>query len=856
MPESVSHLIPERVGSMCLDKSKNLWIKNKESAPPPPVNVLPSDSEDDPFASIPDLSVDLTKELQNLKLTTARKESATADPEDCPSPTSPIAVEHTPARPGLFTFTPEEYLGAQAASAAGQESSGIHVSDLPSSDSVEDGEFAQAENPHVNDLQPTRRRNLTISFSSPVASIIREVQPEDLDSLDDDPESDGLEGDSVDMPGMTNKTKPVLKSARGTPRPLSSRDPNFHPRPVSRIDEQDEDSTVELPHDDQRQISIIGDTSMVSHKTPDGRRTSVSFILNGHPGNQALSVRGDDSAIISHNVGKLSLSPLSEFTLNNSDQSFGFEVSYVMGHRHMETGDGTKKVMSMTIRDLVDRLGEVEPFEPYWEDMEELDLQDKRLTSLHMLDEFCSKVVTLDASKNALGHLDGVPPTVRNLKVSENMLTELTAWDHLNNLQYIDISGNEVKSLSALKNLFHLRSIKADNNQLTSLDGLDCHDGLLSLRARNNLIEEVDFAFVKLERLSDLDLAGNEISSIQNLELLPALGRLKLSKNKLQQLSLKASMKTLRQLNVNDNELDRLDLSGMPNLHSLHADRNRISSIMGFNKARRLDSLSLREQRGEEPLDLGFLSAACEVRKLFLSGNYLRVFEPQVDFLNLQLLELANCGLQALPANIGQLMPNVRTLNLNFNAISDLSPLRFIPRLKKLVVAGNRLGDSTAVTELLTDFPHLAQLDLRDNPVTLGFYAPLQVLVSTKDGGEVDPFVLPPADAERDDLFAKRLDEATRLRRRLHQIVFAASCKRLRMLDGLPVKRSDVFAKDAVLIKLIDEGLLPRLDELNEDAAATSPRLTVSRPVEDEEEVAQEYDGEGTATRVPNGVSG
>lgn len=857
MPESVSHLIPERVGSMCLDKSKNLWIKNKESAPPQPVNVLPSDSEDDPFASIPDLSVDLTKELQNLKLHTARKESGTANPEDCTSPTSPIAADQHAARPGLFTFSPEEYLGAQAASAARQESLGMPAQDELSSDPVEDEEAAHAENgfdksPHLGGA--TRRRNLTISFSSPVASIIREVQPEDLDSLEDDPESDDHEGDSV--LGTTNRAKPVLKSARGASRQLSSRDPNFLPRPVSRIDEQDEDSTVELPHDDQRQLSIIGETSMVSHKTPDGRRTSVSFILNGHHGNQALSLRGDDSAIIGQNVGKLSLSPLSEFTLNNSDQSFGFEVSYVMGRRHMETGDGAKKVMSMTIRDLVDKLGEVEPYEPYWEDMEELDLQGKRLTSLHMLDEFCGKVVTLDASKNALGHLDGVPPTVRNLKVSENMLTELTAWDHLNNLQYIDISGNEVKSLSALKNLFHLRSIKADNNQLTSLDGLDCHDGLLSLRARNNPIEEVDFAFVKLERLSDLDLAGNEISSIENLELLPALARLKLSKNKLRQLSLKASMKTLRQLDVNDNELERLDLSGMPNLHSLHADRNRISSITGFSKARRLDSLSLREQRGEEPLDPGFLSSACEVRKLFLSGNYLRTFEPQVDFLNLQLLELANCGLQTLPANIGQLMPNVRTLNLNFNAISDLSPLRFIPRLKKLVAAGNRLADSTTVTELLTDFPHLTQLDLRDNPVTLGFYAPLQVLVSTKDGGEVDPFVLPPADIERDDLFAKRLDEATRLRRRLHQIVFAASCKRLRVLDGLPMKRHDVFAKDDVLKTLMDEGLLPRLDELPTEDETTSPKLTVTEPTQDGLDVVQNSEGEETATCVPHGGSG
>lgn len=839
MPESVSHLIPERVGSMCLDKAKNIWIKNKESAPVQP-QVPPSDSEDDPFASIPDLSVDLTKELQNLRLTTGRKEQNLLDPEDAESPTSPTGMGKQQARQGFFTFSPEEYLEAQAESAQKLGSSPMTNSSQLRSDPAVDDVLAKSDSPDEKAPLPAvgRRRNITISFSSPVASIIQEVQPEDLDSMEDDPPSEINDSHSgpESEPAVSTKTRPVLKNARVASR-QATKNPDFVPRPVSRIDEQDEESTVELPHDDQRQLSLLGETSFISHKTPDGRRTSVSFILNGHPVNQALSFRGDDSAIIGQNVGKLSLSPLSEFTMNNSDQSFGFEVSYVMGRRHMETGEGTKKVMSMTIRDLVDKLSEVEPFEPYWEDIEVLDIQDKRLTSLHMLDEFCGKIVTLDASKNALAHLEGVPSTVRSLKVSENLLTELTSWNHLNNLQYIDISGNEVKSLSALKNLVHVRSIRADNNQLTSLDGLDCHDGLLSLRARNNLLEEVDFALVRLDRLSDLDLAGNEIRSLENLELLPSLSKLKLNKNKLQQLNLKGNIKTLRQLDVNDNELESLDLSGVPSLHSLHADRNRISHIGGFTKTRRLDSLSLREQRGEEALDLSFLSAACEIRKLFLSGNYLRTFEPQVDFLNLQLLELANCGLQSLPENLGQLMPNVRTLNLNFNAISDLAPLRFIPRLKKLLAAGNRLADSTTVTELLTDFPHLTQLDLRDNPVTLGFYAPLQVLVPTKDSEEVaDPFVLPLADVERDELFATRLDETTRLRRRLHQVVFSASCKRLRVLDGLPLNRHIVFAKDEVFRKLVDEKLLPSFDEVaqgNETPASSAP-TTESAGLEEE----------------------
>ncbi|KAF4450143.1 Septation initiation network scaffold protein cdc11 [Fusarium austroafricanum] len=836
MPESVSHLIPDRVGSMYLDKQNNIWIKKKETPTRQPMNILPSDSEDDPFASIPDLSVDLTREMQNLVLTTAKKNNATGSPTQAKSPISPSKSAKPRSVRGYTTLSPDAPLSPEMASLAREEFEKLDArvmedySELYLDQSLQDeGSFHDVHDDKADSTPSTttKKRNLTITFSSPVASFIQDVVAEDLDNLEDDPELPNNHFNNTSSPkkspGYPNVGKSALKnsgSGLGRHHRISSGSgPAFIPRPVSRIDEQDEESTIELPIDEERQVSIIGDTSVVSHKTPDGRRTSVSFLVNHTPSNSFFQVPRDDSVIIGQNVGKLSLSPLSEFTINNPDQSFGFEVSYVMGRRHAATGDGSKKVMSMTIRDLVDKLSEVEPYEPYWEDITELDLHEKRLGSLHMLDQFCGKLVTLDASKNALGHLDGVPTSVRQLKVSQNLLTELTSWDHLMNLQYVDISGNEVKSLSALRGLVHLRSIRADNNQLTSLDGLDTHDGLLSLRARDNLIEEVDFARVKMERLTELDLGGNRVSSVRNMEHAPALTRLRLSKNKLTSFVVPTCIKGLRLLELSDNQLTTLDVSNMPSLHSLHADRNRITGLSGFSRARKLDSLSLREQRADKALDLGFLSSAYEVRKLFLSGNYLGTFEPIVDFLNLQLLELANCGIQALPDNLGQLMPNLRTLNINFNAIRDLEPLRFIPRLKKLLVAGNRLADSTLVTELLIEFPHIIQLDLRDNPVTLGFYAPMQVLVPADREGYVDPFMLPDADVERDEQFSSRLDQMTKLRRRLHQIVFVASCKRLRKLDGLDIVRETVLAKDAVFETLVAEGLLPDETLVGEDSS-------------------------------------
>ncbi|GKT87708.1 conserved leucine-rich repeat protein (WD repeat domain-containing protein) [Colletotrichum tofieldiae] len=820
-PQSVSHLIPDQVGSMYLDRQQNIWIKRKGgSIRPRSSHIIPSeDSEDDPFASIPDLSVDITKEMQHLRLVTAQKEAEEREANMTQSPRASLDTPRSSSGRGFVTLSPDAALPQDIGLQARTEFRKLGTK--AASDGDVEHEI-QLDEDRIIDSSPSRRR-MTISFSSPIASIIQDVAAEDIDSLEDD------EGSFVDPEFVMEESKrskyqsltkaarrnllqprPRTAPARGPSRQFSLRGQSFVPRPVSRIDERDEDSAIG-DNVDERQISILADNSALSHVSREKHEKSLSFIIKTPGKTRIGGLYPDAGAIISHNVGNLSLSPMSDFTMNHHEKSFGFEVSYIVEDQRLVTGDGSKKVLSMTVRDLVDRLTEIEPFEPYWEDFTELDMSEKRLSSLHMLDEFCGRLVNLDASNNTLCHLDGVPASVRQLKMTHNMLTELTSWDHLANLQYVDISNNDLSSLSSLKNLVHLRSLRADNNKLTSLDGLNQHDGLLTLRARNNLIEVADFEGTKLHRLAELDLVGNKVMELRNAGQLSSLQTLKLSKNRLERFTAEDAqgLDGLRYLDLSDNDILDLDISRLPAVRLLHADRNRISKITGFTKARHLDSLSLREQRGDVQLDLSFLSSAYEVRKLFLSGNYIGTFEPKVDFLNLQLLELANCGLRCLPEGVGQLMPNLRSLNLNFNAIADLSPIRFIPRLKKLLVAGNRLSDSTTVTELLTDFPHLTQLDLRDNPITQGFYPPVHVTISAERGHIADPFTLPEADPERDAVFARRLDETTRLRRRLYQVVFVGCCKKLKVLDGLLVKRQHMLARDPSFQALVKEGLLP-----------------------------------------------
>ncbi|KAL7624497.1 Protein nud1 [Parahypoxylon ruwenzoriense] len=838
VPDAVSQLIGDQVGNMVFDKENNVWRKVKKSRPiSDSRNILPSEDSEDPFASIPDLSVDMVRETRTLELATKRdQEHHGQSPQEATSPGNSADSS---------TVTQESF---DARSSVGHTKETLtKITQIIETAVEDDKEIEHEISIHEDRIQKSsssRKRNLTISFSSPIASVIQDIAHHQSDNDNADQELDFLDQSLEDVateslkrgrhPKSTRSvggsaTRPRSRSgSQGLTRNLSVRGQDFFPRPVSRIDEQDEDATREHVESEERQISFGEESSLDCAEAEDKRNTSLSVVVTPAP---AKTSAGSATPIIGQYVGTLSLTPLSEFTMNHADRSCGLEVSYVVGDRYLATGDGSKKIMSKAIQCLVEKITEIEPFEPDWESMRELDINNKQLTTLHMLDEFCTGIVTLDASSNMIEHLDGIPESVRNLRVTNNHLSELTAWGHLMNLQYVDVSNNQINSLHAFRDLVHLRSLRADNNHITSLDGIKLHDSLQVLRVRGNLLSEVNLDGTRLQRLAELDLEDNQIISIQGIEQLACLTTLNLQDNYLPSFAPSAdvSVTNLKYLTLSGNDLTVLDLAPFPSLRLLHADRNQLTNITGFSRCRRLDSLSLREQRGEVPLDASFLDAAYEIRKLFLSGNLLSAFDPSVDFLNLQYLELANCGLQSLPPDLGQLMPNLRVLNLNMNAIEDITALRYIPRLKKLLVASNRLADAGQVADVLAGFPHLSRLDFRDNPATLGFYAPIQTLVpvdddddsgktSGKGGRTFDPFVLPDADPGRDDKFASRSDMGTRMRRRFYEMIVLDRCRRLKVLDGLPVVGGADAAKktkkrDKVWQALIRSGVIEDDDD-------------------------------------------
>lgn len=351
-------------------------------------------------------------------------------------------------------------------------------------------------------------------------------------------------------------------------------------------------------------------------------------------------------------------------------------------------------------------------------------------------------------------------------------------------------------------------------------------------------------------------MSHNCLTSVRNIDWLPSLATLDLSANQISRLEASASLISLRALRLSGNRLDRFDVKNFASVSLLYLDQNCLSAIAGLEHCHNLDVFSVREQASSpetDPsfaldIDLGFVK---DVRKVFLSSNKLTTgcLSPSAPLLRLQLLDIAACTLHALPRDFSSSFPNLKVLNMNFNSIPELEPLVGMNCLSRLSMAGNRLARMRRICQILSRLGRtgkgkpcsLRKLDIRGNPLTVGFYPPaltgngtdadrkklkgqaqgverqqghrrdlsdaladmdqidhMTHAVSWEDDAKPDqdveindPFTLPPADPRADTKYLNHLDQATRLRRRvLELLLYAGTSGSLHILDGLELRPS------------------------------------------------------------------
>ena len=512
-PDAVAHLLSAEVAGMTFDHANQRWVRSrspersrKSGLSPQPDSIL---TEEDVFARISDLSTEANDGHQPLGHSQGSGRESNKDLRNAIS-RHDCANDYCP-RPGLST-RPHTADGArsetlEASSAPSRFSQwassgpppetratswgdeaftgkiGHPISDHQAADQTPDAESEEEveheisildgreskkaiESKRVGHQQP---RVVTVSFSSPL-----ETHHEEIDAGDESATNMSRYPHPCRMASVGNRRRRASftkrrSSSHGKAYIRSAQDYNdLFPRPMSRLDEREEDSVN--GHNSQ----IYNGDMQVAISTPLAQhRITPSQLTLGGP----VSSIG------------FQLTPLSAFTTHPHDSSLDVEGDYLA----RRVGKDVARKGSLATQELVKKLQDAQPDEPYWDYLPDLVLQDQKLSTLHMLDEFCCSLVRLDVSNNALSEVNGAPPSVRYLNATNNMISDLAPWAHLRNLQYLDVSGNQLTTLQGFRALVHLRELKADNNRIESLDGIEMLDGLIYFSLCNNLVGKVDF---------------------------------------------------------------------------------------------------------------------------------------------------------------------------------------------------------------------------------------------------------------------------------------------------------------------------------------------------------------------------
>jgi len=199
------------------------------------------------------------------------------------------------------------------------------------------------------------------------------------------------------------------------------------------------------------------------------------------------------------------------------------------------------------------------------------------------------------------------------------------------------------------------------------------------LEGRNKGIKDLT-GLEKCPNLAEINLAGNEIEKVEALKDLKNLQSLDLSKNKIADISAIGNIKALQFLELSNNQITTVDaLADLPKLSALYIAGNKITSPTPLAKLTKLSSLDLARNEIADAKDISGLLP--NLMTLILSEN-----------------KLTDLSLFATSA------PRM-LLVLDKNQIADLAPLvesckrdsegekRFAPFLR-LYLIGNPLSDT------------------------------------------------------------------------------------------------------------------------------------------------------------------
>ena len=252
----------------------------------------------------------------------------------------------------------------------------------------------------------------------------------------------------------------------------------------------------------------------------------------------------------------------------------------------------------------------------------------------------CSSLKNLRFEFNFLKNIPeavGQAKSLRTLRLSHNLLTEITATDltELRNLQHLDVSNNVLRSLckECLTDLREMEVLDLSMNELSAIphNSFDTNIGLKLLRLDGNKLSDVNALFATLPNLIWLNVSDNRITWF-DYALIPAqLQYLDLQHNRIAELGNYFNIQTelqLKTLDASHNLIEKLGPSSVPDsTQLLFVNSNKITEVASgtFSDKHNISMVDLFDNLLSKieltSIHLGHVSDDRELPQFYIGGN-------------------------------------------------------------------------------------------------------------------------------------------------------------------------------------------------------------------------------------------
>lgn len=316
----------------------------------------------------------------------------------------------------------------------------------------------------------------------------------------------------------------------------------------------------------------------------------------------------------------------------------------------------------------------------------------------------------------------------RNAKRASLFSEDIIDVDYLNpskGVEFADLAletaikqamGKDIDSIITYGEAQKITDLNLASKNISTLKGIEAFSNLKTLNLDKNRLMDI-YILGELTSLTSLSLYGNQIDNLYGLSSLAKLNTLNLSDNNFDSFELTElkNLNSLKTLNLSKNELD--DISELSNLKLTSLDISKCI-INDLSPLTRMTSLKTLYANDNEIDDISALSALKNLTELNLDNNMIGDLTPLLNLTSIQILHLNNTGCSDIEG-INGLKTNLTELYLNNNSISDLSPLSgesgIFRKLKILHLSNNLIDGDTL--ENLSTLPVIEELYLNNNDI-------------------------------------------------------------------------------------------------------------------------------------------